>query len=122
MSKTILVCEPEPYWTPELQRQFLGSQIAVRGCRKWSEMTELSRSCEGAVRLVDFPAVAADCLAGMAGEIFRADHPPLLLLIDAGTEELEWTLRDGGADAVLSDRIAAKDLVQICRRWLQSAC
>jgi hypothetical protein len=122
MTHAILVCEPEPYWTPELQRRFLGTQITVRGCRKWSELETLSRSYGRAVRLVDFHAVAVDCLPGMAREADSAAPQPLLLLVDAETAELEWVLREGGAGAVLSDRIPADDLVQICRRWLQSAC
>ena len=120
MTHAILVCEPEPYWTPELQRRFLGTQITVRGCRKWSELEELSRSYEEAVRVVDFSPVASACLAGMAAASTSRARQALLLLVSAEAEELEWALRDGGAEAVFPDRISAEELARFCRRWLES--
>jgi hypothetical protein len=116
--RAVVVCEREPYWTPELQRQFLGERVTVRGCRKWSELVTLSQEFETALRIVDFDFIAAECLAGMAHDAASVNRQPLLLLVTGERAEFEWPLRDGGADAVLSNRIAADELARYCRRWL----
>lgn len=114
----ILVCEGDPYWTPELQRQFQHTRVCVRGCRKWTEFTELSRGFAQVVQIVDLEHAAADCLTGL---VRRQDEPrswPLVVVASPRWASLEWVLREAGVKAFFSELPSGEPLARCCRRWL----
>ncbi len=114
MAATILVLEREPYWTPELQRQFLTTDVKVRGCRKWSELSAAIQSDPSGLSVIDLADFAADCLTGLA-----AIHSSRLIVISSPQyAELEFALRDAGAAAFFPDLPTGEQLARCCRRWL----
>ncbi len=115
---SIIVCEREPYWTPELQRQFQHTGVAVRGCRHWTEFTELFRGLTRAVQIVDLEHAAADCLTGL---VRRQNEPrfwPLIVIASPRFAALEWVLREAGVNAFFSEHPSGEQLALCCRRWL----
>jgi hypothetical protein len=119
LQQAVVVCEREPYWTPELQRQFLGSDVAVRGCRKWGELAPLSRPYARAVEVVDLDASPAEILAGLARRSAEPVPCPLVVLARPRFAELEWVLREAGVQAFYADLVPGDELARCCRRWLE---
>jgi hypothetical protein len=117
-SSTIIVCEREPYWTPELQRQFHGRGVAVKGCRKWSELDALAQGVERVVDIVDVTAFAAECLAALGRRLTEGVARPVIALASPELADLEWAFREGGVAAFFPDLPAPDDLTRCCRRWL----
>ena len=118
---TVLVCEREPYWAPELQRRFQQSGVTVRGCRKWSEFEELSRPYAEVVQIVDLEETAADCLAGLGRRLRDPRSRPLIVLASPRFAEWEWILREAGVQAFFSEHLSGEELARCCRRWLGDA-
>ena len=114
----ILVCEQEPYWTPELQRQFQSSGLVVRSCRTWKDMIELSQLYSRVVQVVHWGERVAECLAGLGERIHQTNACPLILIATDRFTDWEWLLRDAGVQAFFSDQLTGKDLARCCRRWL----
>jgi hypothetical protein len=51
----------------------------------------------------------------------RLSAAMIVLVVPESALDLEWTLRDLGADAVLEDTCGGKRLADVCRRGLQTA-
>jgi len=115
----IFVLEREPYWTPELQRQFYASAVQVRGCRKWSELSGLMLSSPQTVAVIDFENYPAECLTGLAARQRLHQSSPLILISSPKYTDLEWVLREAGVVAYFADLPTGDDLARCCRRWLR---
>ncbi len=113
VSATILILEREPYWTPELQRQFYGESIRIRGCRKWSELADDIH----ALVIVNFDEFASECLTGLPRRTHGAG--PLIVIGSSASAELEFVLRDAGASAFFPKLPTGEELARCCRRWLR---
>lgn len=114
----VLVCEREPYWTPELQRQFHGGDIVVRGCQRWSDLAALSREFSRTVHVIDLEQCAAECLIGLGQRCREAHASPVVVLSSPRLAELENVLREAGAQAFFPELPTGADLARCCRRWL----
>ena len=96
--RTIVIFEARPRWEPELQRQFLGEPVRVRGCRTWSELSSLAflltavdpanpnpaRSSVPDAIVIELPDDATAYLQWLASVTTRARVPSLIVLCEIG--------------------------------------
>ena len=115
----IAVFELEPYWGPELQRQFHSANVAVAECRSFDDIFPIVDGFSKAIIVIDLDTSIADCLAWLGTEV--AKHPihiPIIAIGSAATADLEWRLREAGVTAFLPEMIAGPDFARLCRRQL----
>lgn len=115
----IAVYEPRPYWGPELQRQFLGSSIAIREYRALNDLIPSIAPFPRAILVIDFHEMLHDCLSWLTAN-FR--NPlldcPKIACGSKESDDLEWFVRDLGVTAFLPDVIPGDDFAHLCRRLL----
>lgn len=114
---TIAVCEPQPFWTPALQREFLGSNYRVHGCRSPRELTELIQRPR-AVVVCDLTAQPSECLNWVATAAAR--NVPIAVCGSPQVSELEVVCRELGVRSFSPDLVSPAELAQLCRRWLKA--
>lgn len=119
LAGTIAVCEPQPYWTPLLQRDFASSSYVVRSCRAPRELPGLIGSSPGVV-ICDVSAQPADFLNWFATPVSR--RWPIIVCGSPRVAELEPVYRELGVRSFLPDLIPIEELAQLCRRWLKRNC
>ena len=115
----IAVFELQPYWGPELQRQFQSSNIVVTECRSVNDLLPIVEGFSKALIVIDLDAAIADCLSWLGTVV--AKHPvriPIIAIGSVATAELEWRLREAGVTAFLPELIAGPDFARLCRRQL----
>lgn len=114
----VCVLEASPYWLPELQRQFQHQNLKIRGCRKWSEFSELIRTTSTAMGIVDFTSQPAECLTGLAQRPALAELAPLIVVSSPRFAGLEWVLREAGIVSFFPDSPHPREMLLTLRRWL----
>jgi len=122
--ETILVFEKSPRWAPELERQFVDTDVAVRSYRATADLRRfLGTSSEpGTTQMVllDFDSSPADCLQLLGQPSAPGTSPPVLAIASPRTAELEWSLRELGARHVIVDSVCGDTVARLCRRLLSS--
>lgn len=118
----IHVAEVEPYWLPELQRQFPGGEARVTPLDA-SDLIDSSAGLPSLTRrlfLFDCGAPGspvADLLQQVL--ISPPDHrPPIVVILRESAAESEWPLRELGVAAVLDDNTPGADVARLCRLLL----
>ena len=76
----IAVFELEPYWGPELQRQFHSANVAVAECRSFDDIFPIVDGFSKAIIVIDLDTSIADCLAWLGTEV--AKHPIQIRKLD----------------------------------------
>ena len=117
----ILVFEQEAWWTPELQRQFADSDIAVRMATSASRLLELLTAAGSAVIVIDFDCSPAEALQLLNSLRSLMLPRTILVLGTARTAELECPIRELGAHAFLAHHVTGEELARMCRRPCTSA-
>ncbi|MEI8020785.1 MAG: hypothetical protein WCH39_21455 [Schlesneria sp.] len=115
----IAVFELQPYWGPELQRQFQADNVAVTECRSVNDLFPIVDSFTKGLIVIDLDVAITDCLAWLGTEV--AKHPvrvPIIAIGSAATADLEWGLREAGVTAFLPELMARPDFARLCRRLL----
>ncbi len=116
-SYSIVVFEKRPRWEPELQRQFEGEPVHVRGSRSISDIASATAPETAGIAVLDFASAPADCLQFLESRIDQssADRPVIVI----GSREslgMEWNIRDLGVLEFLTDESCGADLARLCRR------
>jgi DNA-binding response OmpR family regulator len=116
-STAILVHEPEPYWTPELQRQFVDEPVTVRGCSSPVELDALRTNYDAVVIVFE---LASSSLTTWLTWLTRRRivDDPVVILGSPELAELEWTFRSAGVASFRIDPISGRELARQCRQWL----
>ena len=115
----IAVFELQPYWGPELQRQFQAVNVAVTECRSVGDLFPIVDGFSKALIVIDLDAAIADCLTWLGTEVAKHSvRVPIIAIGSAVTAELEWRLREAGVTAFLPELIAGNDFARLCRRLL----
>ena len=115
----IAVFELQPYWGPELQRQFQTDKVAVTECRSVYDLFPIVDSFAKGLIVIDLDVAISDCLAWFGNNV--AKHPvrvPIIAIGSAVTADLEWRLREAGVTAFLPELMATSDFARLCRRLL----
>jgi hypothetical protein len=112
---SVAVFEERPWWAPELQRQFRDEPVAVRGCRSAADALRAD------VVVLQLGAAPADVLHSLARQMTAGSDRGVIIVAESGLSDLEWGVRELGADAFVGEQIAGEDLARLCRRLLEKA-
>lgn len=115
----LTVFERQPYWAPELQRQFAGEPVAVRPCRSVADLQGVIVTGGVAVVLLDFEAAPEECLAWLGRHGLAPDAPAIFVAGSGRSGDLESLLRELGCVDFLPEPTAGVDLARRVRRVLQ---
>ncbi len=113
---SVVVVERRPRWAPELRRQFSADEIPVRAARSFDD--GLARTTFDGLLVVDLAVDLEACLEHLGRQRGCANAIHVIALVDDRTAELEWTLRELGAKAVLPNTTTGERLASVCRRRL----
>jgi len=114
----IAVFEREPYWAPELTRQFADGRILVRSCTRLSDVDRVLAEWPRSLCVMEFETAPAAILGWLATRANGATARPVLIFAEQGAARLEWTLREAGATSFRSELISSRELAAHCRRLL----
>lgn len=109
----VLVLENEPFWLPELQRQFQAEPVTIEAIA----VDEVAMKDDSVV-----VAVAEILLQQGAREFFAAQPgavgTPLVAIAGRSVQRWEWLLRELGAVSVIDQFTRGEQLAMLCRRLL----
>lgn len=114
----IVVFERVPYWGPELKRQFSNQSVSIRECRSVGDLTAAIPLFHKGVAVVILDAAPAECLRWIGQQAERVNHSPIIVVASSEYAELEWTIREAGADAFLHDETCGHEVARICLRLM----
>ncbi len=120
LTPTLLVFERRPRWVPELQRQFLGQEVRVRGCRSLKDVEELLADSPRSAAILELDADPGPALRTLARLMARSPSPTILVVASPEYRELEWSVRELGAVAFLVEPIPGDEMAEYCRRQFRS--
>ena len=110
----VLVIEREPYWAPECARQLVGV-AEVEICRDERDWAEKPTAAAPAVILFETAALSSSVHAIARLCESQADT---IAIVPAGSESMEWWLRELGLSAVYRDDHPRDEVLETCRRLL----
>jgi hypothetical protein len=115
----IAVFERQPYWGPELQRQFVNAPIQVRECRKINDLSPPDEEQVPSLFVIDLTDDLNGCIEWL-GTLERdvTGRRSIIVCARPHHRELEWILRDAGVTVFLSDVIPGDDFARLCRKQL----
>jgi hypothetical protein len=130
-SKAIVVTEKEPYWVPELERQFTSptrwhsstrpNELVIRSSHALVDLERLVEMYSGSVFLLDLNVGPAAALRWIQ-RIRRLVPAPPFAIIDSGTAgELEWVFRELGAASFYAETPSPPELTNWIDRQFQRA-
>lgn len=117
-----MVFEARPYWQPELQRRFVDENVEVSGCRSLRDLDKRLRRERTDVVVLDLAADVGGSLRWLARHDER--YGPVPVIVVAGDEQLslEWSVREQGATAFVSEFIGGRRMAAVCRKaWNRSS-
>lgn len=119
--RIVVVYERQPYWEPELRRQFEDDEVVVLACRTVSDLeqtTVQNGDCVVAADLADRPV---DVLRWLSRRLINGRSLPVIVITSPGTASLLWHASEMGATAVVSDDCGGQYLARLCRRQWAAA-
>lgn len=116
----VVVFERDPYWGPELKRQFAGDWVVVRECRSLNEIHAVAADLEHVVILAVIDAAPAEILNWLERPAITMSRAGLIVISSPDWAELEWPIREAGAMAFMSDETPGVRVAHWCRRWLHA--
>ena len=112
----LVVLEKQPYWVPELRRQFLKVPLEVRSCRTLHDAGSCLGSADLLLLVLDEPeTVCLNLLEQLAGEDGRR---PIIAVTSDKNAEWEWAFREAGVWAFLTEPFDRDEVALLCRRIL----
>lgn len=118
----IVVFEKQPYWGPELQRQFQHSDVLVRECRSIRDLLAGAGALDKTLFVIDLEADLEQTLEWFGtGLAICHVSIPIIALGSKAHGELEWVLREAGVSAFLPEFVTGEHLARLCRRMLVPA-
>ncbi|WP_010588130.1 hypothetical protein [Schlesneria paludicola] len=118
-SHIVAVFERQPFWGPELQRQFKQSSVEVRECRVVGDLLPTIEEFPSALIFIDLESGLEECLSWLRSELRVHPHPcPVIACGAATATDLAWVLREAGVTALLAEFVPGEKLARLCRRQL----
>jgi DNA-binding NtrC family response regulator len=115
-SRMIVVFERQPFWEPELRRQFQDEEVPVRACRTLSDLEQTVGDGSGCVVVADLTERPADLLRWLSRRLMGGRSLPVIVVANRATETLRWHASEAGAVAVVSEDCGGRHLARLCRR------
>lgn len=119
-SAAIAVFEREPYWAPELQRQF-GADVAVRTFSRLESLAEWLAGWPAGMALVELDADPAAVLNWLGRSVNHPSARPVLVMGSSWTAPLEPLVRELGAVAFHPHVVPGRLLARQCRAIFSAA-
>lgn len=116
LTPTLLIFERRPRWVPELERQFLGQNVRVRGCRSIKDLLDRFHSSPKCLVILDLEADPDGCLDALARLMAHSLSPTILVVASERYRELEWAIRELGATAFLEEPLPGDEMAECCLR------
>jgi hypothetical protein len=116
----VVVLERQPYWQPELERQFLQQELIVRGCRSVEDLDDLTRTAGATIVVVDLEVDPPSVLRWLARQLMAGPDTPTLVVLSENLKLLHWHVRELGAVAVVSEFHTGACLARLCRKTLDA--
>lgn len=120
VKRRIVVLEPKPHWTPELQRQFLEDDVHVQQCTQAADVIQRLRRDMVTVVVLPFDGQEASCMQLLAVLFEWQSVLSSIVIGSPKTMELEAPVKELGATLFLADRPSGHQLHRSCRRQLDS--
>jgi DNA-binding NtrC family response regulator len=116
LTPTLLIFERRPRWVPELERQFLGQNVRVRGCRSVKDLWDRFHSSPKCLVILDLDSDLEGCLNTLPQLIAHSPSPTILVTASENYRNLEWTVRELGATAILEEPLPGDHMAEWCLR------
>ena len=118
----ILVFERQPYWEPELRRQFHDEPVLVRACRSLSDLEQVAADASGCVVVAELADRPAELLRWLARRLMNGRTLRVVVVTNPNTASLQWHASEVGATAFVSDDCGGRHMARLCRRqWARPA-
>lgn len=116
MSNRIIVFEREPYWAPELRRQFEGTDVTVRQCIDLSSLAEVAPDASDVI-VASLEGNERDC-----AELLRQVTVAFKIIISpSAASDLEAPFREAGASSFVVEHLSGEELARRIRLVWSSA-
>jgi len=115
---SVLVLEESPFWSAELSRQFVKEPISLRMRPRVQDVPELLSTGTVGLLLVGLEIELPSVLRMLSGLRERFQTVTTIVLLTDENRELEWFLRELGADDVILMPVSGVRLAEIIRRRL----
>jgi hypothetical protein len=112
----IVVFERQPFWEPELRRQFADGGATVRGCRTVADLDHLTSGNPRLIAVVNLEDAAADLLRWLSRGLTTGRQVPTIAVAGPKSMPFQWHAREAGVVAVLSREIGGHQLARLCRK------
>ena len=99
-----------------MQRQLHGEDVAVRGCRR---VQDIIGTAPPDVAVLHWDGAGLEIPSAVQTLREHSEELGILVILPASLHEVEWSLRDLGATAVLPEAEGGGRLAAVCRRILQ---
>jgi DNA-binding NtrC family response regulator len=116
LTPTLLIFERRPRWVPEMERQFLGQNVRVRGCRSVKDLLDRFHSSPKCLAILDLEADPEGCLNSLARLMAHSPLPTILVVASERYRDLEWPVRELGATAFLEEPLTGDKMAEWCLR------
>ena len=117
-TKQVVVLERQPYWQPELERQFLHQELVVKSCRSVDDLDDLTRTETPTVAVVDLDVDPPGTLRWLARRLTAGPDVSTIVVVTEERHSLHWHIRELGAVAVVSEYLEGNRLARLCRKSL----
>ena len=115
---SVLVLEESPFWSAELSRQFVKEPISLRMRPRVRDVPELLETGTVGLLLIGLEIELPSVLRLLSGLGERLQKIATVVLLTDENRELEWSLRELGADEVVFMPVSGERLAGIIRRYL----
>lgn len=117
----IAVFEREPWWRPELMRQFANDPVAIRQVAHIEPLRTEASGFDRIVGLCDVRGRPTEALSQLMRWTKAFPGCPFLIIGSEALAELEWTLRDLGATHLLTHAVRGGSLRLLITPMLNSS-
>ncbi len=108
--------ESQPYWEPELQRQFGGEDVQVGACRSTKDLDLRLSEVTFDVCVIDLIADGNGVLRWLGERLHRSPTIAVIVIAGEAQQSLEWHVRELGAAAFAAGDVTGKQLAAMCRK------
>lgn len=115
-ARMIVVFERQPYWEPELRRQFHDEPVPIRACRTLSDLEQMASDAADCVVVADLAERPADVLRWLSRRLINGRSLPVIIVTNPHTASLQWHASEAGAVAVVREDCGGRQLARLCRR------
>ncbi|MCA9026651.1 MAG: hypothetical protein KDA86_15700 [Planctomycetaceae bacterium] len=115
-TRHVIVFESQPFWAPELQRQFLDDDVHVRTCRSINDLQQRLAKQTYDVCIIDLSADLPGVLRWLGDWQIRGSHTAILVIAAEEQKSLEWHVRELGASSFATEYVTGIQVAGMCRK------